>query len=138
MITIESAAREAADFGAYGSDNWSDLNRTRTIDAMTTRACVASQGLSDFDGSMTSCSNPSVDIKLLLPTGDPATPTSGCESVDRPGGPCKVQAKLDYQFDLMVPIGIELHGGTRIGLPQTVTFSRQSIFAISDFLKESP
>jgi hypothetical protein len=134
MITVESAAREAADFGAYGSDNWSELNRGRTIQAMTTRACVASQHLIDWEGPTTDCQNPKVDIKLLLPNDDPAGPTSQCELADRPGGPCKVQVDLEYRFELIVPVGLDLKNGDRFGLPQSLVFSRRSVFATSDFL----
>jgi hypothetical protein len=134
MITIESAAREAADFGAYGSDNWSELNRDRTLQAMKTRACVASQTLTDFVGPVGDCTNPTVDIQLLLPNDSPAGTASGCELADRPGGPCKVQVDLEYQFDLIVPIGLDLADGQRFGFPQTLTFSRRSVFATSDFL----
>ena len=51
MITIESAAREAADYGSYGSANWdSDSSAARPLPAMEERACMASRHLTDYVG----------------------------------------------------------------------------------------
>jgi len=135
MITVESAAREAADFGAYGSDNWDAANRDVTLAEMETRACTASRHLTDYtyDDVLATCTNPSVDITLLLPDGTVAGAESGCEVADRPDGPCRVQVDLEYQFDLIVPLAFEANG-IRFGFPESVTFTRRSIFANSDFL----
>ena len=132
MITIESAAREAADFGSYGSNNWSAENRESTLAAIEERACVASRHLTDFEGTRTTCSNPEVNATLLLPGGAPATESSGCDQADRAGGPCRVQVDLDYTFDLIVPIALDFNG-VRYGFPESVTFRRTAIFANSDF-----
>lgn len=133
MITIESAAREAADFGAYGSANWDASNRAATLQAMEERACIASRHLTDHASDGAACTNPTVHVALLRPDGGEADATSGCELADRPGGPCRVQVDLDYTFDLIMPIGFDV-GGTRFGLPDSLTFRRTSIFANSDFL----
>jgi hypothetical protein len=134
MIAVESAAREAADFGAYGSDNWKAANVVGTVAAMEARACTASQHLTDFVGTRTECDNPSFSYELLEPDGSPAT---GCDDAARPGGPCRVKVDLEYTFDLLLPVGIDIGDG-RFGLPDSLTFERSSIFANSDFLVTAP
>ena len=133
MITVESAAREAADFGAYGSPNWDPANQAATLAAMESRACVASRYLDGYVGSGTTCSNPSVTIALLEPGGSPADLSSACEDPARAGGPCEVQVDLDYTFDLIMPLALEV-GEFRFGLPQSLSFRRTSVFANSDFV----
>ena len=148
MMAIESAAREAADYGAWQSGNWSgdptdkDLARYKTEAGMRARACIASRNLTDFMGSTTSCTNPSIAIDLLDEGGNSAFSPDGqlktsCDQAVRKQdqsdlGPCRVRVDLTYTFDLIIPVGIDF-GGTRLGLPQDVTFTRSSIFAISDF-----
>jgi hypothetical protein len=133
MITVESAAREAADFGAYGSPNWDGANLASTVAAMEARACVASRHLEGYVGSGSTCSNPTVTITLLEPGDIPADSSSGCEDPARPGGPCEVQVDVDYTFDLIMPIALDV-AGHRLGLPESLSFRRSSVFANSDFV----
>lgn len=136
MMTIESAAREAADYGAYRSSNWigdasdPESNHAKTVRAMTERACVASHVLVGYTGSGAECTNPQVAISLTTSSGDPA---SGCDEPERTPEPCRVRVDVSYRFDLISPVTLEL-----IGLPSSLTFTRASIFAISDFEADPP
>lgn len=135
LTNLGAAAREAADFGAFKSANWTglvsdpDSNRTKTLNAMNERACIATQHMTDYVGTTTTCTNPRVTISLTESDGTAAT---NCDDPDRIQGPCWVQVDLDYTFGLLVPFAIEF-GGTRLGLPETYSISKTSIFAMSDF-----
>ena len=152
IMTVESAAREAADYGAWRSANWQgdpadvDSNRYKTVAGMEARACTATRNLTDFDGDHLSCSNPSITIDVIDQNDVSALPASGattsdCDQASRVAGtndlgPCRVKVDLTYTFDLIVPMGIDFFG-TYLGLPQDITFTRTSIFAMSDFSLDS-
>ena len=104
-------------------------NLDGTVAAMKERACTASQHLTDFEGTTTECTNPSFSYELLEADGTPAT---GCEDTSRAAGPCRVKVNLQYTFELLIPIGLDI-GGNRFGLPSTLVFERSSVFANSDF-----
>lgn len=152
MMAVESAAREAADYGAWQSANWQgdpadpDSNRYKTEAGMKARACTASRNLVDFVGDNLGCTNPSITIGLLDEADRPAINGDGsvgyeCDQASRTSGsvdlgPCRVKVDLAYTFDLIVPLGLDFFG-TRLGLPQQLSFTRTSIFAISDFTLDS-
>jgi Flp pilus assembly protein TadG len=137
MITVEAAAREAADYGALYPWQWTATNRPGTEQEMTDRACLAVRNLPDYVGPDDACTNPSVDISI-----DP-TPAGGgitedeCWEVPRSDVPCNVTITLGYDFQLFLPVGIPF-GEVSLGLPSTLSFERTSTFAISDFQIDEP
>ena len=136
QLSVESAAREAADFGTFGSQKWDPAVVSAaggTEAKMRYRACVAASDLPDYEGPDDNCANPTFDYDLSADKG--ATwvdydPILGCDDPSR-NPPCWVRVTLEYDFRLLVPLQIEAFG-TRFGLPSTLTFSRSSIFAMTD------
>jgi Flp pilus assembly protein TadG len=150
MLTIEAAAREAADYGAFSSQYWTNPESTRR--EMTHRACVASSNLTDYEGTRSwpaTCTNPTiVSLDLLrMPSGDAcADGDAACYGEAEPerctnetrDPPCRVKVTLRYDFHLTMPIHLDV-AGVKIGFPPVLTFERTSIFAISDlWLEPSP
>ncbi len=137
MTAVESAAREAADFGAFNSSQWigdpldPTSNYSLTLAAMKERACTAASDLPDFAGSDTDCTNPNFTFELVRPN-----PSVDCTDSTNPT-PCRVKVTLTHDFHVIVPLGFEFFG-VHIGFPDTYTFSRTSIFAISDFALDKP
>ena len=138
-MTVESAAREAADFGTtFGAMKWDDFNRPMTEERMQTRACVAASNLPDYLGDApgtepTTCTNPSFDYCVTPTVGGACVPIEtgfGCEDPDR-ATPCAVTVTLTYEFHLLAPFHIEFLG-VQIGMPNTLNFQRDSTFAITD------
>jgi Flp pilus assembly protein TadG len=140
MMSVESAAREAADYATtLGAGKWQDgAPRTATETEMERRACVAASDLPDYadpddDPQTGGCTNPSfaycVRTTALAPCGafDPA---AGCEDPLRVT-PCAVTVTLSHEFHLLAPLNFEFMGVT-YGLPSSLTFERDSTFAITD------
>jgi Flp pilus assembly protein TadG len=126
MMTVESAAREGADFATtLGAEHWDPATYTITEAEMERRSCVAASNLPDYVGDAISCTNPSFDYCLTTTSGGPCLPydpTAGCENPDRVP-PCLVTVTLTYDFHLFAPV---------VGLPTTLTFDRDSTFAMTD------
>jgi len=137
MLSVESAAREAADYGTtLGAGKWA-APMDATVPEMERRACVASRNLPDYrdpDGNpATGCANPQFDYCLTTSVGGtcgPVNPAAGCENPLR-SDPCTVTVTLTHEFKLFAPFNIEI-AGVRIGLPSTITFQRDSTFAMTD------
>jgi len=140
MLSVESAAREAADYGTtMGAGHWlvgTPLNDT--VAQMQQRACVASSDLPDYaDGDSNpanGCSNPSFTYCVTTSIGGPCTfpldPVAACENPTRTP-PCWVTVTLAYDFHLIAPMGIDFFG-VRLGLPDSLSFARDSTFAMTD------
>jgi hypothetical protein len=141
MITVEAAAREAADYGALYPWKWKgdagdpDSNHAKTIEGMTERACLAVRNLPDYVGPDDACTNPSIAISIdPTPAGVTA---DACWEVPRSAVPCNVTITLGYDFEIFTPVSIPF-GETSLGLPSTLSFERASTFAISDFQIDEP
>jgi hypothetical protein len=135
MLSVESAAREAADYGSFGSQKWAPAPAyTTTLTEMKRRACVASSDLTDYAGPDTACTNPSFAYELAGNAGHTDWQTynaaMGCDNATR-ATPCWVKVTLTYQFNLLVPLNFEAFG-VHYGIPNSLTFSRTSIFPMTD------
>jgi Flp pilus assembly protein TadG len=138
MLSVESAAREAADYGSFYSTKWAPAPAvTNTVAEMQRRACVASSDLTDYVGPEASCSNPSFSYALSQDNGaswvDYATTAASakpCNDETREP-PCWVRVTLTYQFNLLVPLNFEVFG-VRYGIPNSLTFSRSSTYPMTD------
>jgi hypothetical protein len=141
MVTVESASREAADFGTFGSQKWDPAVYAApggTVDEMRHRACVASSTLPDYAGSPApadtdDCTNPTMTYELSVDKGTnwvAYSDTLGCHDALREP-PCWLRVTLAYDFELLVPFGFDAFG-VRFGLPDTLTFTRTAIYAMTD------
>jgi len=122
-IAVESGAREAADYGAFDSSNWTTGNTAITVAEMERRACTAMSHLPAYQepaatvGHAT-CTNPTFSYELKMPPGvtDCSDPTNAV--------PCTVHVRLTYAFRLFLATPL---------LPQTLALDRDVSFQISDF-----
>ena len=146
MMSVESAAREAADYGTtLGAERWQAPTPMDVTDAeMRKRACVAASNLPDYadpetpdDPDAGNCTNPIVVYCMTAPpdtTCEPVDPLVGngddCENPLREP-PCTVTVTLTYDFGLFAPMNIEFFG-VRLGLPSTITITRDSTYAMTD------
>lgn len=136
MLSVESAAREAADYGTFGSQKWSPAVVTATdgtLDQMEQRACVAAGDLADYQGPDANCVNPTFAYCLSPDQGATCGPwdaAMGCDNATREP-PCRVSVTMSYTFNLLVPLGFEVFG-VRYGFPDSLSFERTSTFAMTD------
>lgn len=136
MMSVESAAREAADYGtALGAGKWqAGAPLDTTVAEMKRRACVAASDLPDYvdpdnDPLTGDCTNPAFAC-TIAPGGSCAAPAPGCED-PLLLSPCVVTVTLTHDFKLLAPFNFEFMGVT-YGIPSTLTFSRDSTFAMTD------
>ena len=151
-IAVEAGAREAADYGAFDSSNWTATNTSITVGQMEQRACTAAAALPGYTepaGTLNhaTCTNPVFTCVL----GDPASTTdwtpqatadclspqdwSPASSTDcsltLTSPPCNVHVTLTYEFNTFIG-GLCLQG-TPLCLPSSLTIQRDSRYAISGF-----
>lgn len=129
-ITVESAAREAADYGAFqGSLAWDSANSpwTTLVDEMRRRACTAASTLADYQGAAnnSTCSNPSFQFfpGELQANGGPAN-CADAKPVDAsPPTPCVIHVRMTYDFHMFI---------TFFPLPPVFHMTRDSWYSVSD------
>jgi Flp pilus assembly protein TadG len=134
-LTVESAAREAADFGSLYRWHWSTspIDNVATTEAeMERRACTAASTLVDYEepsGTVNheTCTNPAFTYDLIEPPG-----VIDCSTIPREDEPCMVRVTLDHNFGVILPLSLTFFD-TTLGLPSEVPFTRTSTFAVSDF-----
>jgi hypothetical protein len=139
-VAVESAAREAADFGAFERSNWTAVNTPTTLASMERRACVAAAGshLQDYKTTdpvnHTTCSNPSFSCALewlgaVAECGASAGFVSGQDCSDPlTSPPCTVHVHLDYTFHTILNLP---------PFPATFELGRDSRFRVSG-LEQAP
>ncbi len=133
-VAVESAAREAADYGAFQSNYWSAPNVATTVDRMQYRACVAAsgshlEGYASRDPTNRTCTNPSFSCNLEYGGFSTNCASSGGSvngvdcSLPATAPPCIVHVRLDYEFRTLLGIA---------PLPASLPIGRDSRFRISD------
>lgn len=139
MTSVESAAREAADYGTtLGAGKWQvGAPADATVAEMIKRACTAASDLPDYqdpDGDPSNgCDNPDFAFCLTTSLGGSCGPLAADALCDNPkrADPCTVTVTLTHTFSLISPFNIDVFGVT-IGVPSTITFQRDSTFAMTD------
>ena len=136
-VAVESAGREAADFGSFDNSYWTAANFGTTVDQMRRRACTAAAG-SHLEGyettdpvNNTTCTNPAFHCTLELSgsTVDCASSggfvgTTDCSSaLTEP--PCTVHVEMDYEFRTFLSFP---------PMPESIAIVRSSRFRISHLL----
>ena len=140
-IAVEDAAREAADFGAFTTNNWATISGTyngqATVELMEERACVSAAGshLEGYvEGPVTAgghrtCTNPTFACTLETAAGQSADCASSGgivagQDCSNPATepPCIVHVRMQYDFRMILAFP---------PLPPTIDFARDSRYAIS-------
>jgi Flp pilus assembly protein TadG len=131
MLSVESAAREAADYATtLGAARWAPGAKDITVAEMQRRACVASSDLPDYAGDdptlpVVTCTNPAFTYCLTTSAGGTCLDYDATALCDDPvrEPPCRVTVTLTYDFHLFMPTA---------GLASTITFDRSSTYAMTD------
>ena len=125
-IATESAAREAADYGAFlGSSAWSSAQSPWTANdtEMRLRACAAMSGQSDYQNTAGTCTgNPVMSWRLEDSTGA-SPPAVDCSTLTGLVAPCRIHVTVTYIFRPLIAIP---------PIPGSLTLTRESWFSLSD------
>ena len=146
MMSVESAAREAADYGTtLGAGKWESSGSAptpadTTEAEMRRRACIAASDLTgyvdpDADPATGNCTNPSFAFCMTPTVGGPCGSPTDAANADcadpLKATPCRVTVTLTFDFALIAPLGMDFYN-VRLGLPASITFQRDSTFAMTD------
>ncbi len=125
-VATESAAREAADYGAtLGSSAWSSAQSpwTTNQDEMRLRACTAMSGQTDFENTAGTCSgNPLMTWRLEDSNGT-SPPAVDCSTLTGLVAPCRIHVTVTYTFRPLFAIP---------PIPGSLALTRDSWFALND------
>lgn len=127
-ITVESAVREAADYGAFSNSNWLSANSALTWAGMQQRACTSASTLPDYqstDPLNKTCTNPTITYTLDNPSGIDCSATVPSGAL-----PCVVHVHGHYDFKLIVS-GLSIPG--LFTFPSTVSIDREASYVVNDF-----
>ncbi len=148
QVTVEAAAREAADYGAFQASQWDPVSANATVygpAGMVERACTAAGSLPDYVATGTSTtvptgddcsgagSNPTFACQLETSTGTVIGPCGqGSATCANPATdpPCVVDVSMTYTFHTLVSMTIPILNFSPY--PATITYTRESRFAVSD------
>ena len=140
-VAVESAAREAADYGSFDASNWTPVNVPVTVAEMERRACTAVAGshLQDYETTdpvtNTTCTNPTFTCTLERngASTDCAASRGFTDGVDCSDAttepPCTVHVRMSYQFHLILAIP---------PIPAVIQADRDSFFRVSDLQPGGP
>jgi hypothetical protein len=144
-VAVESAGREAADFGAFDTSHWDDSlggggNVATTVALMQERACVAAagshlEGYQSADPDNKTCTNPTFSCTLEAAgvSTDCATSAGfvGSTSCSDPATepPCTVHVQLVYEFRTLLGIP---------PMPESIQVTRDSWFRVSHLTAPTP
>ena len=135
-IGVESAAREAADYGAFlGSARW-DESDTALIDGnyaeMARRACTALSTLPDYQEPAGTLNHATCGTDVggafvpyfVFDYARPGGWVSNCSDQDQfDEAPCVIHARVTFEFRTILALP---------GIPGSITVIRDSWFAVSD------
>lgn len=125
-IATESAAREAADYGAFlGSSAWASAQFPWTANEteMRLRACTAMTGQTDFENSAGTCTGNPVMSWQLEDSNGVSPPPVDCGPLTGLVAPCRIHVTVTYIFRPLIPVP---------PIPSSLTLTRESWFALSD------
>lgn len=122
-VAVESAAREAADYGAFlGSARWDEDDATTMAindEEMRRRACQAMSQVAGFDDTSGDCTtNPVMTWDVVRPPG-----VTDCEVRSGLVEPCKIHVRITFQFRPLFALP---------PIPASISIVRDSTFAVSD------